>query len=258
MYLWPYFNKIINELLNIMNEIEKLVLEAQNHRAVNHPYLIALQDGTLKNPHLAIKDFSIQYSGYTAWFPRFLTAAISKITNHSHRAHLLDNLSEESGNIDSDEIELLKNLDIKEEWVQGISHPELFRRFQNALGTDDNSKIDEATEIWREMFLNVIYNGSEAEVIGAIGIGTESVVKYIYKYITHGIHSHTDLNKYDYVFFELHSEIDDEHGKIMIQIAEDMVKSNPSDFDDIRKGMLKALGLRVMFWDMMLERSKSL
>ena len=110
----------------------------------------------------------------------------------------------------------------------------------------------------REMFLNVIYNGSAAEVIGAIGIGTESVVKHIYKHITVGIQSYTDLKKYDYVFFELHSEIDDEHGKIMIQIAEDMVKSNSGNFDDIRKGMLKALGLRVMFWDMMLERSKSL
>ena len=106
------------------------------------------------------------------------------------------------------------------------------------------------------MFLNVLYNGSEAEVIGAIGIGTESVVKYIYKYITSGIQSHTDLNKYDYVFFELHSQIDDEHGKIMIQIAEDMVKSNPNNLEGIRKGMLKALGLRGMFWDMMLERAQ--
>jgi len=241
-----------------MSEVEKLVLEAKNHRAVNHPYLIALQEGTLNNPYLAIQDFSIQYSGYTTWFPRFLTAAISKMTNHSHRAHLLDNLSEESGNIDADELELLKKLDIKEEWVQGIPHPELFQRFKRALGTNDNSKINEATEIWREMFLNVIYNGSAAEVIGAIGIGTESVVKHIYKHITVGIQSYTDLKKYDYVFFELHSEIDDEHGKIMIQIAEDMVKSNSGNFDDIRKGMLKALGLRVMFWDMMLERSKSL
>lgn len=238
-----------------MTEIEKLVLEAKSHRAINHPYLVALKDGTLNNPYLAIKDFSIQYSGYTAWFPRFLTAAISKITNHSHRAHLLDNLSEESGNIDTDELELLKKMDIEEEWVQGISHPELFQRFKKALDISDNTKIDEATEIWREMFLDVLYNGSEAEVIGAIGIGTESVVKYIYEHITCGIQSHTNLKKYDYVFFELHSEIDDEHGKIMIQIAEDIVKSNPSNLKDIRKGMLKALGLRVMFWDMMLERA---
>ncbi|NQY06656.1 MAG: iron-containing redox enzyme family protein [Flavobacteriaceae bacterium] len=238
-----------------MTEIEKLVLEAKSHRAINHPYLVALKEGTLNNPYLAIKDFSIQYSGYTSWFPRFLTAAISKVSNHSHRAHLLDNLSEESGNIDTDELELLKKMDIEEEWVQGISHPELFQRFKKSLDISDNTKIDEATEIWREMFLNVLYNGSEAEVIGAIGIGTESVVKYIYEYITCGIQSHTNLEKYDYVFFELHSEIDDEHGKIMIQIAEDIVKSNPSNLKDIRKGMLKALGLRVMFWDMMLERA---
>ena len=112
--------------------------------------------------------------------------------------------------------------------------------------------------MWREMFLNVLYNGSEAEVIGAIGIGTESIVKHIYKHITLGIQTHTNLQKFDYVFFELHSEIDDAHGEIMIQIAKDMVKKNPKDYYAIRKGMLKALNLRVMFWDMMYERSKSL
>lgn len=239
-----------------MTEVEKLVQEAQNHKAVNHPYLFALENGSLNNPELAIKDFSLQYSGYTSWFPRYLTAAISKISSPSHRKHLLDNLSEENGNIDAEEIELLKELGIEEEWVQGISHPELFKRFQKALGTNENIEIDEATEIWREMFLNVVYNGSEAEVIGAIGIGTESIVKYIYKHVTLGIQAHTKLEKYDYVFFELHSEIDDEHGKIMIQIAEDMVEENPESLTEIRKGMLKALGLRAMFWDMMLERAK--
>jgi len=241
-----------------MSEIEKLVLEAQRHRAVNHPYLLALEKGTLNNPRLAIEDFSVQYSGYTSWFPRYLTAAISKINNPSHRNHLLDNLSEENGNIESEEIELLKKLDIEEDWVQGISHPELFKRFQKSLGIMENLEIDEATEIWREMFLDVVYSGSEAEVIGAIGIGTESVIKYIYKHITRGIQSHTNLEKYDYVFFELHSEIDDEHGKIMIQIAEDMIQDNPDNLSEIRKGMLKALGLRVMFWDMMLERANKL
>jgi pyrroloquinoline quinone (PQQ) biosynthesis protein C len=242
----------------LMCNIDNLVLEAQDHKAVHHPYLIALKDGTLNNPQLAIKDFAIQYAGYTSWFPRFLTAAISKMTNTTHRNHLLDNLNEESGNIDQDELELLHKLGIEDEWVQGISHPELFQRFKNSLGIDSKSKIDESVEIWREMFLDILYNGSEAEVIGAIGIGTESVVKHIYKHILLGIQRHSDIDKYDYVFFELHSEIDDEHGKIMIQIAKDMVEENPNNYHEIRKGMLKALNLRNMFWDSMYERSKKL
>jgi len=241
-----------------MNNIENLVQEAQNHKAVHHPYLIALKNGSFSDPCMAIKDFSVQYSGYTSWFPKFLTAAISKMNDSSHRLHLLDNLNEECGNIDSEEIELLKKLGIKEDWVQGVSHPELFKRFKMSLDIDPELEICEAVEIWREMFLNVIYNGSEAEVIGAIGIGTESIVKHIYKHITLGIQTHTNLQKYDYVFFELHSEIDDAHGEIMIQIAKEMVKKNPNYYYEIRKGMLKALNLRVMFWDMMSERSKSL
>ncbi len=241
-----------------MNTIENLVQEAISHKATNHPYLKALKNGEFRDPQLAIKDFSTQYAGYTSWFPKFLTTSISKMNNPYHREHLINNLSEESGNIDLEDIETLKKMGIREDWVQGVAHPELFRRFQASMGIDTNSKVDETVEIWREMFLNVLSNGSDTEVIGAIGIGTESIVKYIYKFITIGIQNYTDLEQYDYVFFELHSEIDDEHGKIMIQIAKDMVKENPDNYINIRKGMLKALNLRVMFWDMMYERAKNL
>jgi len=241
-----------------MNTIEDLVVEAMNHKAVNHPYLKALKEGEFNDPLAVIKDFSIQYAGYTSWFPKFLTASISKMNNPYHREYLINNLREENGSIDTEDMIVLKQMGIEEDWVQGIPHPELFRRFQKSMHISPDTKIDETVEIWREMFLNILYNGSDTEVIGAIGIGTESIVKHVYKFITTGIQNHTGLKKYDYVFFELHSEIDDEHGKIMIRIAKEMAKENPDNYTSIRKGMLKALNLRVMFWDRMYERAKNL
>jgi hypothetical protein len=104
----------------------------------------------------------------------------------------------------------------------------------------------------------MISNGSAAEAIGAIGIGTESVVKFMYKHLTNAIQKHTSLTKEEYVFFELHSEIDDEHGELMLQIASDLLKENPDNYFDLRKGMLKALNLRAMFWENMYNRAKTM
>ncbi len=238
--------------------MESLVSEAKAHKATNHPYLIDLQNGNFEDPLWAIKDFSVQYAGYTAWFPKYLTITMSKLEKHSHRMHFIQNLSEEGGIIDPDEAEELKSLGIEEDWVQGIPHPELFKRFQQALGVHPDQEVDEPVIIWREMFYSILLHGSAAEAIGAIGIGTESIVKYMYQYLTKGIQDHTALHKRDYVFFELHSEIDDAHGKAMIEVANELTENSPESYFDLRKGMLKALGLRGMFWDLMHERAKNL
>ena len=115
---------------------DSLLKEALAHRAINHPYLNALENGDFPNPKMAIIDFAEQYLGYSAWFPRYLTAAISKLDNPQHRLHLIENLAEESGSLEEEELAILNEMGIKTEWVQGIPHPELFKRFQRALRID--------------------------------------------------------------------------------------------------------------------------
>jgi len=241
-----------------MNGVQELVEEATLHEATNHPYLLDLQNGNFPSPVEAIKDFAVQYEGYTAWFPKYLTTAMSKLDKHEHRMHFIENLSEEGGRLDYDEINLLKTIGIEEEWVQGIPHPRLFEQFQEALGVDSEQPLSDGVIIWREMFSSVISNASAAEAIGAVGLGTEAIVKHIYKYISNAIQNHTSLKQKDYVFFELHSEIDDEHGKIMIQIAEELSTESPENYNELRKGMLKALNLRAMFWNNMRQRAQTL
>ena len=239
-------------------QIHCLQQYAMDHQATNHPYLITLANGEYPDPMEALKDFSIQYQGYTAWFPKYLTAAMSKLEQHQHRLWLIENLSEESGILEDEEIKMLEKIGIKKEWVQGVPHPELFQRFQQALNVNLDSDLCDAVHVWRELFYTMISNGSAAEAIGAIGLGTESIVKYMYRHLTNAIQKHTSLTKEDYVFFELHSEIDDEHGALMLQIAVDLLKENPDNYFEIKKGMLKALNLRAMFWENMHNRAKTL
>lgn len=238
--------------------MEYLVNEALQHRAVTHPYLKALANGDFKNPEAVLKDFASQYGFYSSWFPRYLTGVISKLEDPEFRNHLLDNLSEESGHLHEEDMEAVRALGIKDEWVQGIPHPKLFKRFQTAMGVDTNEAPGIEVEIWRESFLSLIQNNSAVSAVGAIGLGTESIVKYIYKDFISAIQNHTNLSLEEYVFFPLHTEVDDEHGLILLDIAEKMISRSESDARDLRKGMLKALNLRAAYWDDMYERAKAL
>lgn len=238
--------------------MEHLIQEALNHRAVHHPYLKALADGAFNNPEVVLKDFASQYGFYSAWFPRYLTGVISKLEDAEFRNHLLDNLSEEGGHLHEEDMIAVRALGIKDEWVQGIAHPKLFKRFQVAMGVDTNEAPGVEVDIWRESFLSLIQNSTAVGAVGAIGLGTESIVKHIYKDIISAIQHHTNLSLEDYVFFPLHTEVDDEHGLILLDIAEKMTSRSESDALDLRKGMLKALNLRATYWDDMYERAKAI
>lgn len=238
--------------------MENLLEESLQHRAVRHPYLYMLKNGEFDDMQLALKDFATEYSFYSAWFPKYLNAVIAKLYKEEHRQALLDNLAEESGSLHEEDLIAIRALGIEDHWVQGIPHPQLFKRFQLAMGvqTDQNPSIE--VEIWRESFLSLIENGNLAVAIGAIGLGTEAIVKYIYKDIIEAIQKHTDLSLKDYVFFPLHTEVDDEHGKTLLRIAEELSSDDAQAFHDLRKGMLMALNLRAAYWDGMMARANQM
>ena len=238
--------------------MEELINEALNHRAINHPYLLALKNGEFKNMNAVLKDFALQYGAYSSWFPRYLTGVISKLESPEHREHLLDNLAEESGHLHDEDIEAVAALGIKEEWVQGIAHPKLFRRFQDAMGVDRNESIGIEVQIWRESFLSLVQDGSSVEAVGAIGLGTESIVKFVYRHLIEAIEKHTNLTLEQYVFFPLHTEVDDEHGLILLRIAEELAGESEESALQLRKGMLKALNLRAAYCDNMYDRAKQI
>jgi pyrroloquinoline quinone (PQQ) biosynthesis protein C len=238
--------------------MEALINEALSHRAINHPYLMALKNGEFKNMDAVLKDFALQYGAYSSWFPRYLTGVISKLEDPQHREHLLDNLAEESGHLHDDDIEAIEKLGIKEEWVQGIPHPKLFRRFQEAMGIDRSAEIGIEVQIWRESFLSLVQDGSSVSAVGAIGLGTESIVKFVYRPLIEAIEKHTKLSMFDYVFFPLHTEVDDEHGLILLRIAEELASQSEEAKMELRKGMLKSLNLRAAYWDNMYDRAKKI
>ena len=155
--------------------------------------------------------------------------------------------------VEEDELAELAQMGIQPEWVQGVPHPEMFAHFRKAIGADDVRDTGEIAQDWKELFIAQLTQAGPAEALGALGLGTESIVKHFYRPLIQAIRNHTDLSRRDYVFFELHAELDDEHGELMLNIASELMEDDPANCGAMRRGMNKALGLRSLFCDRMLE-----
>lgn len=237
--------------------VDDLVGKALKHRAVRHPYLKALAEGTLPDLPFALADFARHYYGYSAHFPRFLTALISRLENPEHRKPLLANLTGESGHYEPEELEELRRCGIEAEWIVGIPHPDLFQRFRQSLGVSwtDPASDHLGVVAWRELLLGLLSSGSPAEALGALGLGTESIVRTIYQPFVDAIRQlGTRLDPRDTVFFPLHTAVDDQHQATLRMIAIDFA-TTPAGRLDLAKGMHMALALRDSFWGWLHERA---
>lgn len=240
--------------------IKSLNEEALRHRALNHPYLTKLKDGSFPNPTEALRDFGYQYLAYSVDFLRYLTATIAQLEDRKHREWLMDNLMEESGHVHEEEEAQLNEIGVQMDWIQGVPHPTLYTRYLDAIGLDqdfrDSHDFCDEAKIWRKMFLNTCTVGGPAQALGAMGIGTENIVKFIYKPILEAIQNHLDISIKDRVFFDLHAALDDEHGEILDNIATEYAQYE-GHREPLRNGMLMALNLRTAFFDSMMVRAEN-
>jgi pyrroloquinoline quinone (PQQ) biosynthesis protein C len=238
--------------------IEDLREQALVHRALNHPYLQRLIDGDVPDIQSAMRDFVFQYSPYCFDFVRYLTATISQLEDEQHRKSLMRNLVEESGHVYEDNAALLPTIGIELEWVNKVPHTELFRRYLEASGAGEeyrkkNDYADDAV-IWRELFYAVCSREGPCRALGAIGLGTENIVKYIYSPFIKAIENHLNISKRDRVFFDAHVALDDQHGDALTNIAIDYA-DKVENRKPIKEGMLMALGIRNSFFNSMESRA---
>jgi pyrroloquinoline quinone (PQQ) biosynthesis protein C len=143
--------------------------------------------------------------------------------------------------------------------VDGIPHPRLYRRFLEAIGVDDtwmtmHPQCDEAV-VWSQLFLQCCQE-SAAKAVGALGLGTELIVRWVYRPVLDAIIHYTDVTPRDRVFFDLHCCVDDAHGRALVGIAADLA-DDEAQRRDIRLGMLMALNLRAFFYDQMMLRARA-
>ena len=147
---------------------------------------------------------------------------------------------------------------MQSEWIVGIPHPQLFQRFRQALGVRNTDVADDHIEVvcWRELFISILTNGTAAEALGALGIGTETIVQTIYQPFVDAIQRLGTIAPEDAVFFPLHTAVDDHHQATLRDIAIDFA-ATAEGRADLARGTRKALALRASFWSWLLERAQA-
>ena len=215
-----------------------------------------MSQGNLPDLRGAFRDFACHYYGYSSHFPRYLAALISRLEGSEDRQALLDNLSEESGCYSPEDLAKMDACGIQAEWVANVPHPELFRRFRRALDVSDGAPAKESLEVvaWREMLLSVISDGSAAEAVGALGLGTEGIVPALYRPFVDGLRRVGELSGRDQVFFGLHTLVDDRH-QATLQALACKLASTASGRHELALGMTKALAMRDAFWSWLHQRA---
>lgn len=244
------------ELLDPVDDLEALVDESRRHPALSHPWLRRFAAASFPDMAAAMRDFAWNYYGYSAWFPRYLEAVISRLPDPAHRELLRHNLEEESGKLEEDGLAAIAAMGIDPSTVDGVPHPELFRRFCRALGLGDTElrRPGPVALSWRSRFRRFLRQATPAQAVGALGLGTEGIVRPVYEQILRGIRATGMLSRPDYVFFELHCEVDDQHQKDLLAIARDLAVT-PGALAELREGMLVALRLRCEVWDALGSRA---
>ncbi len=228
--------------------------EVLDSKAVNHPYLQAIRAGDFPNIDLAFKDFAFQYGLYNTQFISYLSAVIEGLEEPKHKQILQANLAEEKGKLH--DVKLASDVLAS---IENHSHTQLFLRFQEALGVDKEYRktISECKVglVWSQQFLQLC-EVNQYVGVGAIGIGTELIVSKIYNQILEGLKAHSNLTVTQRVFFDLHSQCDDDHAAQLLSITEDLARDQ-SACEQIEHGANKAISMRIEFWDKMHERALS-
>jgi pyrroloquinoline quinone (PQQ) biosynthesis protein C len=233
-----------------------LVSESLGHPAVQHPWLEGIARGSFPDPLWSLRDFAWHYSSYSAWFTRYLQTVIDRLGSGEHQRLLAQNLAEENGQLDDDERATLSSIGIDPATVANVPHRELFRRMCRALGVDQAQLAVPAGAalLWRSRLLGFLRQATAAEAVGALGLGTEGIVKHIYRPMLEGMRKYSGLQRSDYVFLELHCHVDDHHQQDLLDIANDLA-ATAKGRADLRRGMLTALDLRRAFWDHLYRRA---
>ena len=223
--------------------------ESHAHAAVHHIWLENVAARRYVDMESTLRGFARDYYAYSSGFPIYLSKLIGKLEHAEHRELLECNLREEQGSLDPADRSRLREAAIDTADVEGIPHPELYRRFSRALELDDAElgPPESAGHLWRQRMIAFLDSASPPAALGALGPGTEGIVRPVYRKLLRGIRELSAITAHDRVFFELHCAVDDQHGLDLQRVAYDLL-GTPSARNDMRRGMLEALRFRQDFF----------
>jgi len=218
--------------------VRKLRAEVERHPAVTHPFLRRFAIGRLTRWQLW--GYASQHYHLVCSFTAYLEAIASRTPDPEVRRLLRDILEDEYMRPQSFE----------------RSHPTLYRRFLRAVGFGagewDQVPLLPATRAFVQLHLDMTLR-SWLEALGAVGPGHEWAIPLMFPHLVAGIEQSLPLDPAALEYFQLHINLDVEHGKML---EEGLLRWATTDQhqEEIRRGAHRSLDARAAFWSALSEQ----
>ena len=251
LYTQPSNSAEVDQSLLNIPEIITLDNLVQDHYLTEHDFLKCFSDGDFKDMTEAASILAKNHFVYSKNFINYLQTVASKIDSPTISEPILENINEELGNYEEQDIQKLTSIGIQEDWYNHIPHKYLSKRFFNALDldidTDLNSNSPGAT--FTKYMLDMYENTNVCESLAIIGFAIEETVSTLYQYIWKGLKEHTSLTGDEIVFFPLHILIDDGHADLLKLGFKHYVEVNGTMCDNAEDIIRSVLDRRVQMFD---------
>lgn len=204
-----------------------------NHPLWKHEFLARCRTGKLSLDEVRI--LAVQMYKFCKEFNRILASALSYCEDDSAQLVILENIFDEMGRGDLNK-----------------SHPELFRKFTQALNISDltlaASTTAPETLNMIETYLAIPRKYGYLGALGAICYASEGIVSSLYTQLYEGIVDAAPLPKESLIFFEVHIGIDDSHAANLAKIIESQLTTK-AEVDTIQLAVIEAMDARVQFFN---------
>ena len=212
--------------------VQELREEVATHRAVTHSFLRRFAAGGLTR--WQIWGYASQHYHLVGFFPAYLEAIADRTPDTEVRRLLREILEDEYMRLESFE----------------RSHPALYRRFLRAVGFGegdwDRVPLLPATRAFVQLHLDMTLR-SWLEALGAVGPGHEWAIPLMFPHLVQGIERSLPLAPAALEYFQLHINLDVEHGKLL---QESLLRwaATEENQENIRRGARRSLEARAAFW----------
>jgi pyrroloquinoline quinone (PQQ) biosynthesis protein C len=212
--------------MNIQSALEKDV-----NSILSHPFIISLSNNEYTKKDLKI--FAEQYYLVSIVFIELLLLGSIRIKEDENRSVFIENLFDEHGRGNSK-----------------VNHRELLKRFLIALGCGDVKSIVplEKTSVYIHGMRDLCSRGSQLEVLGALGPGSESFVVEQYKLINTALNKNYDFKKNELIFFASHIAHDPHHTDDIDKVINSLIESG-GNYREVISGAKQSIILEKLLWD---------
>jgi L-fuculose-phosphate aldolase len=239
------------DVTNTKDEIMRLV---KNHNIWQNEFLHRFKQMHFSDKDRAMSVFIHEHYKYSQNFVRYLEIVKSKMDDKSILSLIDENLNEENGNYQKDDIDTLLKSGIPEEHYNGIPHRILMKRLVKSVSslkyTQEEDNLSPG-DLFTNFMLDTLNNSSGCVCTAVIGFAIESTVSKLYNYIWKGFQK-SSKKPFDYVFLPLHILVDDNHADDLIKSYEILFNNNSIECDGSLVTVKRILDERVLFFNRIL------